>query len=137
MHLFLLLALTCPVLDTATVSAAIGEVRLEVVERRCTFTNSDYQLIVAITTLTSPNQFAKFSATACEGSYDSTPVKGIGNEAVACSLRTSSRISEKLVSRVRNQAFTLTLNTIEKSATAKSVRSCNIALAEQVAGNLF
>jgi hypothetical protein len=145
MHLLLLLAATlrCPVLDTATVAGAIGELELAVLHAEngsnysCVFTRSDYQLKVAVTALPGASDFARFAAAACQAARDTTPVKAIGNEALACSVGTGSHLEEKLVSRVRNQAFTLSLTTSDKAATPKTLRSTNLMLAEQVAGNLF
>lgn len=146
MHLILLFAaasLACPALDTATVSGALGEVQVTVTHAEkssgytCVFTRLDYELTLELNPIAAPDRFAHFAEIACQGGREITPVRAIGNEAIACTLGTDRRMLEKIVSRVRNQAFTLALSTTDKAADRKSIRSKNAALAEQVAGNLF
>lgn len=135
MHPLLLLAatLTCPALDTSTVAGALGEVQLAVTEKTCVFTNADYRLTLELTKLDAPDQFAHYAETACQSGRDIAPIKAIGNEAIVCTLGSAAQTTEKLVSRVRKQAFTLALTTSAK----KSLRDTNRLFAEQVAGNLF
>jgi hypothetical protein len=119
----ILLLLGCPVLDTATVTGALGEVT----QNACVFTNAQYQLNVELTKLKAPEEFSHFASTACQGASGTTPVKAIGNEAMVCEFADG----EKLVSRVRNQGFTVTLNG------QGELRKKVLLFAEQVAGNLF
>ena len=145
MNLLLLVAasVTCPALDTATVAGAIGEVQVAVTRPEkgagytCLFTRADYELKLEISELAAADQFRHLVDDSCQGGRDVTPVKAIGNEAVICSLGNDSHIAEKLVSRVRNQAFVIFLNTTDRSADVKSIRAKSRMLAEQVAGNLF
>ena len=130
MHLlFLFAALTCPPLDQTTVEGALGKVELAVTEKTCVFTNGDYQLKLQLTKLSFASEFAKYSEKACQEGHDVTAVKAIGNEAVACTVEGT----DKIIARVRNHAFTLSLTATEK----KPLREINHLFAEQVAGNLF
>jgi hypothetical protein len=115
--------MSCPVLDSATVTGALGEVA----QQECVFTNANYKLTVELTKLKGPEEFSRFAADACEGAHNVTPVKGIGNEAVAC----ISGNGQTMVSRVRNQGFTVVLN--GPGDLGKKV----LLFSEQVAGNLF
>jgi len=120
---FFLLLLTCPVLDTATVAGALGEVT----QQGCAFSNSNYQLTVELTKLKAPDEFSHFASEACEGALATSPAKAIGNEAVACEFTNG----QKLVSTVRKQGFTVLLNGNGE------LRKKVLLLGEQVAGNLF
>jgi len=132
--LLFLSALICPVLTTASVAGVLGEVQVTVTGAECVFTREDYKLTVDVTQLTAPDKFADFAASTCRGSLETTPLKAIGNEALACRFVS---LTDKVVGRVRNRAFVLSLNTSDKSQDAKSVRTKITALSEQVAGNLF
>ncbi len=67
-----------------------------------------------------------------------TPVRGIGNEAVACTLPDKSgRRSEQVVSRVRNRAFLVRIESSDKSVSTVSLRETVEKTAEQIAGILF
>lgn len=132
-------SLSCPVLSTASVSGVFGEVQLNVTTAEkgarltCVFMRTDYRLSVDVSELAAPAKFSSFAASNCRGG-EALAVKAIGNEAVACRVGT---VVDKVVGRVRNQVFVLSLNTTDKTADAKSIRTKIIGLAEQVAGNLF
>lgn len=145
MPLMLLFAVSvsCPVLNAATASGALGgEVQVAVTRSEktagytCQFTRPEYELTIEVGSLTAPNQFARFADGACQGGREAAPLKAIGNEAIACSLGNGSQIVEKAVGRVRNQTFVIRLSTTN-STDAKSIRGKTTVLAEQVAGNLF
>ena len=85
----------------------------------------DSELVIEVSMLTSPDQFARFADNACQGALDRAALKAIGNEAVACTLDRT----EKIACRVRNQAFLIRLT--------KSSRKVASYIAETVAGNLF
>jgi hypothetical protein len=135
-HFLLLFAasLSCPVLTTASVAGVLGEVKVTVNSAKCVFTRADYELSVEVSELTAPDRFADFATSNCRGSLETTALKAIGNEAVACRF---ANVADKVVGRVRNRAFVLFLNTTDKGQDAKSVRTKIITLTEQVAGNLF
>jgi hypothetical protein len=126
MLLLLAAALTCPVLNLATARGVLGEVQLSVSHNTCRFTSTDSELTIEIGSLTAPSEFAHFAETACQGGRDITPLKAIGNEAVACGVAT-------VAGRVRNQTFIIRLT----GPNTKSLRTKTVAIAEQVAGNLF
>jgi hypothetical protein len=85
-----------------------------------------------------PKQFPAYLA---ECPPNSTPVRAIGNEAVTCSLQDrSDRYVEKVVSRVRDQAFVVSLSSSAPNdpSMTPEMRSEKVHLvAEQVAGILF
>jgi len=129
--ILLFAAITCPAVTTPTVRGALGEVQLKVTRPEkaagylCQFTSADSELTVEVSTLASSAEFKHFADAACASGQDVKPLKGIGNEAVACTVGQS----ETIASRVRNQAFLLRLT--------KSTRDTARDLAEIVAGNLF
>ena len=123
-------AMNCPVLTTPTARGAMGDVQVKVTYSEkasyiCQFTGADSELVIEVSTLANAGQFAHFAETACDGAHDKTALKGIGNEALACTLDQT----EKIAGRVRNQAFLIRLT--------KSSRSVARDIAETVAGNLF
>lgn len=137
-------AVGCPVMNAATASGALGgEVQVTVTRSEknsgysCQFTRAGSELTIEIGTLSSPDRFARFAETACQGGRDVVPLKAIGNESVACSLGTNHQVVEKAVGRVRNQTLVLRFTATDEAANTKSIRSVNTALAELVAGNLF
>lgn len=71
----------------------------------------------------------------------SAPVKGIGNEAIMCTIRPGSEeVVELVVSRVRDTHFTISISIRRKGSKNASVGHYEDSLkmvAEQVAGNLF
>ncbi len=144
-HLLLLFAggISCPVLNTATARGAIGEVQASVTHSEknagftCRFAGAEAELTVEVSKLTAASEFAHFAESACEGGREVVPLTAIGNEAFACSLGAGGQIAEKVVSRVRNQAFVIQVSASDKAATVKSMRRKIMMLAEQVAGNLF
>jgi hypothetical protein len=127
----LLLAATvnCPALTTPTVRGALGDLQVKVARTEkgyvCQFTGTDVELNLEVTPLLASSQFARFAEAACRNSHDVAALKGLGNEALACTVDTN----ETIVGRVRNQAFVLRLT---KPSHGK-LRD----LAETVAGNLF
>jgi len=71
----------------------------------------------------------------------SLKLKGIGNEAVMCTVQRSPQESvDMIVSRVRDLHFTVTMTAHKKPANGREVSSADSPIeqiAEQVAGNLF
>ncbi len=67
-----------------------------------------------------------------------TPLKAIGNEAIACTEegKNGQRI-EWVIGRVRDQDFVIRIGTNDSSATPASLLEKARTAAEQVAGNLF
>lgn len=71
----------------------------------------------------------------------STPLSGVGNEAIMCTIRHGSEeVVEIIVSRVRDTHFTISISIRRKGSKNASVGHYEDGLkmvAEQVAGNLF
>ncbi|MGO4882713.1 MAG: hypothetical protein ACLP59_18125 [Bryobacteraceae bacterium] len=85
-------------------------------------------------TLHSPAEFKAY-ATRCHSA--TTPLKAIGNEALACSDNSGAEVAEQIVSRVRNQAFLVRMSSNDGSADPAALRDKARKIAEQVAGILF
>jgi len=72
---------------------------------------------------------------------DSHPIKAIGNEALVCTADDGKGgLGERVVGRVRDQVFTITLGTTLKNdpiLTRDVLKAKIYTAAEQVAGNLF
>jgi len=83
-----------------------------------------------------PKQFPGYLAQ-CSSS---TPLRAVGNEAVSCSLQKKGDYSEKVVGRVREQAFVVSISSSvqdDPSLTPEMRREKVHLVAEQVAGILF
>jgi len=138
------LSVGCPVMNSATAGGALGgEVQATVTRAEkspsytCQFSRAEYELIIEVSTLAAPDQFAPFAEHACQGGREVAPLKAIGNESIACSLGEGSQIVEKAVGRVRSQTFVIRMSTTDSGADSKVIRGKTTALAEQVAGYLF
>jgi hypothetical protein len=127
--LMLAATVSCPSLTTPTARGALGDLQVQVTHTEqgyvCQFTGAEVELDLEVTSRLASSQFTRFAEAACRNSHDAAPLKGIGNEAMACTVDASERI----VGRVRNQAFVLRLN--------KPSHGKLKDLAETVAGNLF
>jgi hypothetical protein len=122
----------CPWINAATAAGVLGgEVTSHYDGSTCLFANtsSHSQLLIKVQTVSLPYKLN------CEP--NPTPLKAIGNEAVACSNEGSNNVQkiEQVAGRVRNSAFLIKLlsNDIPRAALREKARS----MAEQVAGNLF
>jgi hypothetical protein len=75
----------------------------------------------------------------CTGT--ATPMAAIGNEAITCSADDRRKLfAERVVGRVRDQVFTITLSTTQKDDSILNrfeLKSRIATAAEQVSGNLF
>jgi hypothetical protein len=75
----------------------------------------------------------------CTGT--ATPMVAIGNEAIACSADDRRKLfAERVVGRVRDQVFTITLGTTQKDDSILNrfeLKTRIATAAEQVSGNLF
>jgi hypothetical protein len=84
-----------------------------------------------------PKQFPVYLAQCAK----STPLTAIGNEAVTCSLQDKdNRYVEKVVGRVRDQAFVVSVSSTapdDPAMTQEMRRAKTLLAAEQVAGILF
>jgi hypothetical protein len=109
----------------------------------CTFTQQSgavkRTLRIVVEIATDPH--ARYSALAQSCGADSFALKAIGNEALACSADDrKAGPGERVVSRVRDQVFTITISSSLKAdpTFSRDVLKAKIyTAAEQVAGNLF
>jgi hypothetical protein len=96
-------------------------------------------LVVTIEVAAAPKERLAVVARTC-GS-DAVPLQAIGNEAQVCTADIKKAGSgERVVGRVRDQVFTITLSSTMKNdslLTRDELRSRIYTAAEQVAGNLF
>jgi hypothetical protein len=122
---------SCPWLNAATAAGVLdGEVTLRKVGHVCIFTAPFSQLGIDVHEIDPPFKLV------C--GPESTPLKAIGNEALACSpAEKNGRLSEQIVGRVRNQAFVIRLTTTNRSIAPSVLRDKVRLIAEQVAGILF
>jgi hypothetical protein len=107
----------------------------------CEFTrNVDskvYSLRIDVKSMTDPaKQFPEFLAL-CKGT--TAALKGIGNEAVQCVMKSDAGMAhEQVIARVRERAFVLTIvRAASPVANGDALRDDTRNMAEQVAGSLF
>jgi len=109
----------------------------------CTFTQTGTDVVrtLRVTVEIAADPHARVGALAQSCGADSAPLKAIGNEALTCSADDrKGGPSERLVGRVRDQVFTITIaSTLKKDSalTRDSLHAKIYLAAEQVAGNLF
>jgi hypothetical protein len=120
----------CPWINAATAAGLLdGEVTSHYDGSTCLFTHASSQLLIKVQTVGLPYRLN------CQP--NPTPLKAIGNEAVACGNTDSNNAQkmEQVAGRVRESVFLIKLlsNDIPRAALREKARS----VAEQVAGNLF
>ncbi|MDQ2713270.1 MAG: hypothetical protein M3Y24_13750 [Acidobacteriota bacterium] len=94
-----------------------------------------YTLRIEVTTMAHvPSDFKSWLA---QCGRNSTPVRGIGNEAIACDLTKDSQVSAQILSRVRERAFLVRVTANKSSAPLVPLREQAHSAADQVSGNLF
>lgn len=141
----------CPWLNAATAAGVLGgEVKLSVTpptnlgDVGCEFSLKSAAGIVAlrieVSTLNDPAyEFPVYRSRSCVGT--SFPLRAIGNEAYQCiSTITHSGGEDKVIGRVRERAFTLTINRGITSPSTPKTSELNAETrntAEQIAGGLF
>jgi len=124
---------------------AVGEVTASADKQTtvCTFTQTGTDAVrtLRVTVETAADPHARMTALAQSCGADSAPLKAIGNEALTCSADDrKGGPGERLVGRVRDQVFTITIaSTLKKDFTfpREALQSKIYLAAEQVAGNLF
>lgn len=141
----------CPWLNDATASALLGgdATGAYIAEKGqppvCTFTERSAKLMrtlqVSVTIVGHPHaQFLSMVGAAC-ASKALSPVPAIGNEAMSCAIGMRSlKVGRRVVGRVRDQVFVVTLGTSIKSDSAFTPSMLEMKIstaAEQVSGNLF
>ncbi len=108
----------------------------------CEFSRSlgktNLQLSISVYIMTdTPAQFSKYLER-CPPK--SAPVRAVGNEAVICSLSKGDQYTERVVGRVRDQAFVVSVSSSaadDPSMTQEMRRKKANLVGEQVAGILF
>jgi hypothetical protein len=138
----------CPWINEATARGILGgdvSMTVKLAERGgggCEFSRSagkaNLQLSISIYIMTDvPAQFSKYLE---QCPSKSAPLRAIGNEAVICSLSKGDKYIERVVSRVRDQAFVVSVGSSaadDPSMTQEMRRKKANLIAEQVAGILF
>jgi hypothetical protein len=139
----------CPWLTEATASSLIGvdsvgsfTAATEAQPAVCTFIQKDQgsrSLTITVETAKDPHARMTTVAQACGSNAE--VLNAIGNEAVYCAADSRrGEIGERAVGRVRDQVFTIVLNTKAKQEpvlTRDALKARIYTAAEQVAGNLF
>ncbi len=138
----------CPWLNEATAAGFLDGSVTSIVthsnknkdDANCDFTLRDRSvttiLRIEVETMSAPrDDFASYLARC--GSH-AAPLKAIGNEAVACGLDGKKKqVSEQVVGRVRDRAFTVRITSTAESSARSVLREKARKVAEQVAGFLF
>jgi hypothetical protein len=138
----------CPWLNSATASGALGGSISTVTVKHaktgddatCNFTRKHGSLVdqLTIETETLPSPSKDFPAYSARCSSVAAPLKGIGNEALACpGPATNDESAEQVVSRVRDRAFLVRIQTNDRSISRNDLRERTRKIAELVAGFLF
>lgn len=140
----------CPWLTEATASGLIGAEAVGSYTAAagtqpavCAFTQKSEGMVrtLTITVELSTEPHARMASVFQACGDGAAPLNAIGNEAVYCAadLR-RGQLGERAVGRVRNQVFTIDLNSTMKDdpiLTRDALKSRIYTAAEQVAGNLF
>ncbi|HUE02748.1 MAG TPA: hypothetical protein VMR62_24495 [Bryobacteraceae bacterium] len=106
----------------------------------CSFVRGDRtqvaELRIEVETLVPPaSAFASYLAR-CHSA--AVPLKGIGNQAVACTDDGGAgQLAEQVIGRVRKRAFVVRITTNDRAAQPDALRDIARKTAEQVAGILF
>jgi hypothetical protein len=123
---------------------AVGEVSAVTGQpTACTFTQmgAGVKRTLRITVEIAPEPHARLEAVAQICGADLEPIEAIGNEAMVCSADDRKvGPGERVVGRVRDQVFTITISTTLKNdtiLTRDALKTRIYTAAEQVAGNLF
>jgi hypothetical protein len=139
---------TCPWLNSATASGFLGGPATTTVtpigdkgDAECVFTRHDgssiLSLQIGVQTLNGPPFSLEPYIAECASPL--TPIRAIGNEALACSLANSKKkgMTELVTSRVRERGFFVRLSTTVPSTDVSDLRLRASKVAELVAGFLF
>ncbi len=140
----------CPWINEATASGILGADAVgsytdaePIQPTVCTFIQSSSGLTrtLRIAVIETPDFRSRLSAESKACRTVAAPLKAIGNEAIACSGGDRKDLyAERVVGRVRNQVFTITLSTTRKDdsiLTRSELKTRILTAAEQVSGNLF
>jgi hypothetical protein len=143
---------SCPWINEATASGALDgavtatvthpEMSKDMDEATCVFLHQSgstgIELRIEVETLRgAPGAYAAYAETC---GPDGTPLRAIGNEAVTCGYTDKKRkkwVSEQVVGRVRDHAFTVRVSSSGASSDRNVLREKARKMAEQLAGYLF
>ncbi len=109
----------------------------------CTFTQQGAGVTrtLRVTMEVAPEPHARMEAVAQVCGADASPIKAIGNEAMVCTADDrKGGLGERVVGRVRDQVFTITIASTLKGdpiLNREALKARIYTAAEQVAGNLF
>ena len=124
---------TCPWLNAATAGGVLGgAVQATITPQSCEFVrHADGRETILRIEVTAATRQSR-----CE--IDAEPLKGIGNQAMACRYKDKPGWSAgQVVGTVRNQAFLVRIATNDPSVKPELLRDKARNVAEQVAGILF
>ena len=139
----------CPWINQPTASGLLGGETVSTVSEAsgtqpgsCTFTQKSQGAtrILRISVASAPDAHAQVEALTKACGPDAVPLRGIGNEANVCTNRQDGGPGERVVGRVRDQLFTISLTSTQKGdALLKHdmLRAKIYTASEQVSGNLF
>ncbi|MGA2851743.1 MAG: hypothetical protein ABSE46_22290 [Terracidiphilus sp.] len=139
----------CPWLNEATAGGLLGgdaigmKTGADGQPTVCTFTQQDTGVTrtLRITVEIASDPHARMSAVAQVCGADALPIKAIGNEALVCTADDrKGAVGERVVGRVRDQVFTITIASTLKAdpiLNRDALKARIYTAAEQVAGNLF
>jgi hypothetical protein len=143
---------SCPWINEATASGVLdgavtttvtrSEMSKDTDEATCVFMHKSgstgIELRIEVEALRgAPGAYAAYAETC---GPDGTPLRAIGNEAVTCSYTDKKRkkwVSEQVVGRVRDHAFTVRVSSSADSPYRNALREKARKMAEQLAGFLF
>jgi hypothetical protein len=136
---------SCPWLNEATAAGVLGgAVQITVAhpgkdadDAVCDFVRTPgSELHIRVETMyNARREFASYTAR-CRA--NAAPLRGIGNEAAACSADgDKGQIAEQVAGRVRNRAFLVRISSAGQAAPRNTLRENARNVAEQVAGALF
>ncbi len=126
----------CPWLNSATAGGVLGGPVTTTVAQpsTCEFIRKGpvtYTLRIEVTNT------SDFKSWLVQCGPKAAPVRGIGNQAVACDLVKDSQVSAQILSRVRDRAFLVRVTANNTSAPLQRLRDQARSVADQVSGNLF
>lgn len=135
---------SCPFLNSATAGGILGrKLNLEVTHSgpkpentTCDFNGQDTNATsLRITVRRMTNMPLEYVTWLQQCAEKTTPLKGIGNEAVECDANNGSQSGTEVLSRVRDQAFSVRVLARDVPLTESRRQARRIA--ELVSGNLF
>jgi len=140
----------CAWINEATVSGLLGGEAVGAVTEAaagqpavCTFTQqgNSGKRTLRVTVEIAGDSHARLNAIAQSCAADAVPLRATGNEALICTAdEDKKRMGERVVGRVRDQVFTITISTSLKNdpvLTSDALKSRIYTAAEQISGNLF